>query len=44
MDINKIILGGQFVVVAGMLLARAMLRARSTPRRLRTGGRRIGRH
>lgn len=31
-DVNRIVLGGQLVAVAGMLLARALLRARSAPR------------
>jgi uncharacterized spore protein YtfJ len=42
-DVNKVIIGGQLVAVAGMLLARALLRARATPRRRRTGGRLAGR-
>jgi len=50
-DVNKIVLGGQLVAVAGMLLARSVLRARSARRRCPPGAepallrlaRRIGR-
>jgi len=41
-DVNRIVLGGQLVAVAGMLLARALLRARSAPRDRRPGGRLTG--
>jgi uncharacterized spore protein YtfJ len=41
-DINKIVLGGQVVAVAALLLARALLRARSEPRRRRPGAKLAG--
>jgi uncharacterized spore protein YtfJ len=51
-DVNKIVVGAQVVVVAGMLLARALLRPRPAPRGRRRRGRlatlrrarRTGRH
>jgi uncharacterized spore protein YtfJ len=36
-DVNKIVLGGQLVAVAGLLLARALLRPRPVPPRRRPG-------
>jgi uncharacterized spore protein YtfJ len=36
-DVNKVVLGGQLVAVAGMLLARALLRARPARRDRRPG-------